>query len=463
MEKRKTFTLLAVLVLSLSMILSACGQQAATPVPPTATTGAVAEQPTSTPGAAAAVTPTAMAGETPGAGTGDFDPSAVKTIEVEEGATLRVSGWGNPSEQQVTRDMLDRFTQVYPDVKISYEPIPDKYEDKIKTQISGGSEPDVFYVSAVLADELIEANKLLKLNEHMDAAGITKDDYYENLISIFSRDADVYGLPKDFGSLAVFYNTDMVESEPEEDWDWDAYKAWAEANTEGTDPNTKVFGTMHPPDNARWLAFAFANGATIESLNSPEAVAALDFYYSLVKDGTAAQAADVGAGWPGEAFGKKRAAAVVEGGWMVPFLADPAGGFQDVKYSAAPLPQAPNGEQGNLIFTNAYGASAATEFPKAAAALIMFLSGPENQAVLMRTGFALPTVKGFEGDEYFDDHPVDAVLFDTLNYGTVHYFGPEHGKILDAINQAMERVFRGEQGSQAALDEAAQEIADLMK
>jgi multiple sugar transport system substrate-binding protein len=468
MKKYGKFTSLVALLVAFTMVLSACGQPAAAPTPTTApaaeatpTQPALTEQPTNTP--AAEATPTeALAAQTPAA-TGEFDPTKVQKIEVEQGAVLRVSGWGNPSEQKVTQDMLNRFTQVYPNVQIKYEPIPEDYQTKLKTQISGGTEPDVFYVDAVLADELIGANKLLKLNEYMDQAGRKKSDYYDSLINIFSRGEDVYGLPKDFGSLAVFYNVDLVKEKPKEGWKWDDYRAWAQANTQGTDPNTKVFGTMHPPDNARWLAFAFANGAKIESINSPEAVESLDFYYGMVKDGIAGQAADVGAGWPGEAFGKKRAAAVIEGGWMVPFLADPAGGFSDVKYEAAPLPASNKGGRGNLIFTNAYSASANTKYPKAAAALVLFLAGAENQREVLRIGFALPTLKSLANDPYFKDHPVDAVLFDSVNYGTVHYFGPNHGKILDAINTALEKVFRGQADSKTALDEAADTISGLLK
>ena len=470
--KRKSNMLLISLMVITSMVLTACGgEQAASP---TATTAPVAEQATNTPAAMeqATNTPEAMVKETPtGAGmAGEFDPSKVKKLDVESGATLRVSGWGNPSEQQVTRDMLDRFTKVYPDVKINYEPIPDDYTTKLKTQISGGSEPDVFYVDAVLADELIDSSKLLKLNDSMTAAGVKKSDYYDALINIFSRGDDVYGLPKDFGTLATFYNTEMVKSPPKDNWTWNDFKAWAQENTSGTDPNSKVYGTMLLPDNARFLAFALANGVKIvkndktTDINSPEAIEALDFYYGMVKEGMAAGSAeDLSVGWPGEAFGKKRIASALEGGWMVPFLADPKGGYGDVKYTAAPLPQSNKGGKGNLLFTNAYSASANTKYPKAAAALVNFLAGTENQREVLKIGFALPTIKGFEGDAYFKDHPVDAVLFDSLNYGTVHYFGKNHGKILDSINNALKSVYSGSADSKTALDNAAAEINDLLK
>ncbi|MEO6458708.1 MAG: hypothetical protein ABIO92_10645, partial [Chloroflexia bacterium] len=131
--------------------------------------------------------------------------------------------------------------------------------------------------------------------------------------------------------------------------------------------------------------------------------------------------------------------------------------------AAAPLPQSNKGGKGNLLFTNGYSASAGTKFPKAAVALVAFLAGTENQGAVLRSGFALPTIKGFEGDAYFKDHPVDAALFDSLNYGTVHYFGKNHGKILDSITNALKSVYSGASDSKTALDNAASEINDLLK
>jgi hypothetical protein len=119
-----------------SMVLSACGGGEAT-----ATTGPSAAQPTNTTAAAAqptnttaaaggeatATTAPAAGGEatattaTTGGGTGafTFDPTAYKKNAVEPGATLRVSSWGDTSEQQVNKDALARFNQVYPDIKIT--------------------------------------------------------------------------------------------------------------------------------------------------------------------------------------------------------------------------------------------------------------------------------------------------------------------------------------------------------
>jgi multiple sugar transport system substrate-binding protein len=489
MARHKHLAKLAALMLIPTMVLTACGTEAtpttAPAAAPTDTTAPVAAATdTAAPSAPATDTPGSAAGATAttgGTGTGTsgstFDPSKVKKLDVEPGATLRITGWSStPAEIQIVQDQLNRFKQVYPDVTVNYEPTPGDYDAKFKTMISGNTEPDVFYLKPQLSPDLMDNGRLIDLKPYMDQAGVKKSDYYEQLVDIFSDGDKIYGLPKDVGTLVFFYNTDMAKSKPKDNWTWDDYKAWAAENTEGTDVNTKVFGTMHNPDYARWVPFVLQNGGSVLSadgksaaINSPEAVAALDFYYSMVKDGTAAQAQQIGVSWPGEGFGKKRAVGVSEGGWLIPYLNDPANGF-NVKYAAAPLPTGAKGK-GDLLFTNAYAATTNSKFPKAAAALVLFLSGPENQREVMLTGFALPTLKvdaanggrAFKDDPYFKDHPNDAVLFNALDYGTVDYFGPQNSKIDEALNNAIQRVFRGDQSSKEALDQAAQEINDALK
>jgi multiple sugar transport system substrate-binding protein len=473
---RKRFMFVVALMMVFSMMLSACGGEATPTTAPAAAptdTTAPAAAPTDTTAPAATNptdTPAAMAGETPTTGKTTFDPSKVKKLQVESGATLRITGWSStPAEIQVVQDQLARFSQVYPEVKVNYEPTAGDYDAKFKTMISGGTEPDVFYLKPQLAPDLMTSGRLLDLKPAMDEAGISRTDYYEQLVDIFAVGDKIYGLPKDWGSLAFFYNSGMAKSKPQDGWNWDAYKAWAAENTSGTG-NDKVYGTMHQPDYARFIPFVLQNGGSVLSkdgksaaINSPEAVEALTFYYSMIKVGTAGQASDVGAGWPGEAFGKKRAVGVSEGGWIVPYLDDPKNGFQDVKYAAAPLPVGPKGGKGDLIFTNAYAATTKTQFPKAAAALVVFLSGGENQRAVMETGFALPTLKSFKGDPYFASHPNDAVLFDALTYGTVDWYGPKNDKITTALNDALQRVFKGQADPKASLDQAASEINDLLK
>lgn len=471
------------LLIIFSLLLSACGGDAtpttAPAAEPTATTAAMAEEPTATT-AAMAEEPTATtaaggdATATTGGGTSDsaeFDPAAYKKNEIEPGATLRVSSWGDTSEQGVNNAALARFKQVYPDVKVTYEPQPSDYETKLLAQISGGSQPDVFYVNPTLAYQLIPNNVLLDLGPALQEAGRSKDDYFPSLIDTFiGEDGKIYGLPKDFGSLAIFYNTDLVKNPPKEGWTQDEFSAFVKENNSGSG-QTQVFGFSADPDFERWGAFALANGAKVIdnnkcAINSDIGVSTLAWWYGLYKDGVATIPADVGAGWSGEAFAKKRIASAPQGGWMIPFLDDPKAGF-GVKYDAVSLPVGKDGGKADLLFYNAWGASAKSKFPKAAAALALFLASRENEGAILQTGFALPALKGFEDDPFFQKDTVQSkiskLIYDTAEYGTPSYFGGANdSKIKLAFKNATERVFAGQQEPKAALDQACQEIDPLL-
>jgi multiple sugar transport system substrate-binding protein len=465
-----------------SLLLSACGAEAtpttAPAAAPTATTAPVAAAPTDTAAAAAPTNTTAaMAGETPTAagamtGTSAFDPTTYKKNAIEANATLRVSSWGDSSEQGVNKSALARFNQVYPDVKITYEPQPDNYQTKLLAQISGGSEPDVFYIDPGLGYQLIPANTLLDLTPALTEVGRSKDDYFPALINTFiGKDGKIYGLPKDFGSLAIFYNTDMVKTPPKDGWTQDDFSSFVKANVSGSG-QAKIFGFSAAADFERWGAFALANGAKVIgddgkcAINSDVAVSTLDWWYGLYSSGDATIPADVGAGWNGEAFAKKRVASVAEGGWMIPFLDDPKAAF-GVKYDAVALPVGKTGNKADLLFFNAWGASAKSKFPKAAAALALFLASRENEGAILQTGFALPALQGFDNDPFFSKGTIQSniskIIYQTGTYGIADYYGGANDpKIKKALGDATQRVYAKQQTSKQALDQACQEMNQFL-
>ena len=173
----------------------------------------------------------------------------------------------------------------------------------------------------------------------------------------------------------------------------------------------------------------------------------------------------MGAGWSGEAFAKKRIASAPQGGWMVPFLDEPKAAF-GVKYDAGPLPVGKDGGKADLLFFNAWGASAKSKYPKAAAALALFLGSRENEGAILQTGFALPALKGFENDPYFQGtgtgNKISKLLYETASYGTPSYFGGINDpKIKKAFKDATERVYAKQQTPKEALDQACQEVDPL--
>ena len=419
-----------------------------------------------TPAATSTPTSAPVATEAPTQPAATAMPEGV--IAVEDGATIVFSGWGDETEQQVYRDSIARFNALYPNVTVDYQPIPSDFQTKVKAAMVSGTAPDVMYIDDQLMTAFGPSGQLLALDDYMAQAGTSREDFIPALLSIFTRDGQTYALPKDWGTLGLVFLpeafTDAGIDAPTADWTWDDLKTAAQAIA---DKGTYA-GFCQNADWARFAPFAFGNGGayanedfTTATVNSPEIIEAANFVVDLKTSGALVTASDVGAGWCGEAIGKKLAAMTYEGGWMVNFIRQ---NYADVTWQALPLPTGPKG-QADVIFTNGIGVNAATKYPKAAAALAIFLTGRANQGEIVSTGFAYSTHPD-QIDMVVDPNDAAIAQGGTFDMTRVAYWGPNTGKVNDAVTHALERAYLGDQTveeafaqaqdeAQAALDEAA--------
>lgn len=434
----------------LSLVLAACAPAATT----TPTTAPVQEQPTTPP-----VQPTEVQAQPTEAPT---QPQAAGKcpLQVEDGAKITFSGWGDPTEQKIYRDSIDRFKAVCPNVSVDYVPIPDKFQDKMKAQMAGGTAPDVFYVDDQLMTAFAPTGQLLALDDYMKEAGISTSDFVPSLMSEFTLNGKVYGLPKDWGTLGLVYLpeafTEAGIPEPTSDWTWDDMRNAAKTIVS----KTKFAGFCMAADWARFAPFVFSYGGNFATpdgktatLDTPEVKAAATFVEDMFKEKSLSRPKeDLGASWCGEAIGKKLVAMTTEGGWMVNFMKQT---YPDVQWKAVLIPKGPK-TRADIVFTNAIGVNASTKYPKASAALAIFITGRENQAEIVKTGFAYST------------HPDQANLIVDPNDQAIAqggllpdthpaYWGPYTGKLEDIVSKALERVFLGDQTVDQSFAQAQQE------
>lgn len=396
-------------------------------------------------------------------------PIAAGSSAAQETTTIRLSGWtSSPAEERLLRDELADFDRLHPEIIVSYEPVPTDFQPKLEAMIAAGNEPDVFYVELGQAMRLMRNGALLSLDDFMANAGVDPTEFAGALLSAFTYQGHVYGVPKDFNTLALFFNKDLFDQAglayPTSDWTWDQLKSAAAALTSAPG----VWGLTTPPDDARFLPFLYQSGGSVLSddfsqvqFNSPQAVQAMDFYTSFKREGIGAMPADMGAGvgWAGDAFGLGKSAMVMEGGWLIPYLHDK---YPDVNYDAVELPAGPAGKS-NLFFTVSYSVSARTKAPDAAWTLVNYLTGLDNQQRVLRSGFALPTRLALVSDPFFEDHSASAAIFAGNAYARPFAFGLRTDKVNKAINEALERVLLGRQSSGDAVAQATKEIEDAIR
>ena len=412
----------------------------------TACAPAATSEPTQMPATAmpqVTATTSASMTDTPGA----TEAASSCPLPAEDGATIVFSGWGDETEQKVYRDSIERFTTVCPGVTVDYQPIPDKFQDKLKAQMAGGTAPDVFYVDDQLMNAFASSGQLLALDDYMAQAGVSRDDFISQLLTIFTMDGKTYGLPKDWGTLGLVYLPEAFQdagvAEPTDSWTWTdlrtAAKTIADKGTFG--------GFCMGADWARFAPFVFSNGGSFASddfktatLDTPEVKEMATLVSDMYKEKSLVKPADVGASWCGEAIGKKLVAMTTEGGWMVNFMKQ---NYPDVQWKAV---QIPNGtkNRADVIFTNAIGVNAATKYPNAAAAFAIFLTGEDNQGEIVKTGFAYSTHPD-QADLVVDPNDLAISGGGLLPDTRVAFWGPNTGKVNDAVSQALDRIFLGDQ------------------
>jgi multiple sugar transport system substrate-binding protein len=378
----------------------------------------------------------------------------------------------SPAEDALVRQNLSKFEQANPNIKIDYSPISGDYTTKMRANVASNTVPDVFYLSPDMSSEYISANKLLNLSPYMARDKVSVNDYYPSLVSPFTcKNGQVYGIPKDWNSLGVFYNKTMFQnaglSAPSSNWTWNDMQTDAQKLTKNPGSPNSVYGISMSADLSRWGAFLIADGGSVLSsdgtkatFNNSQGVSSLEYYDSFLKNNTGTLPTGVGAPWNGDAFGKQRVAMAIEGGWLIPYLAQQ---YASVQYDIAPLPVAPTGKRADLIYTNAWSAYSGTKHPDAAWQLIKYLTGSAVQESQLNAGFALPTLKSLANAPYFTSHPGFKTLFDAATYGYADYYGPQDQSIHNTVSTAMQAVMLNKQSAQAALDDAAQKVDNQLQ
>ncbi|AMV10209.1 sugar transporter [Geobacillus thermoleovorans] len=389
-----------------------------------------------------------------GCGGGEKSEKANGGSKQGEKVEVTLAGWGgNPTEQKLLKQTLDDFEKKYPNIKVKYEVIADQYMDVIKTRLAGGQGPDVFYLDAFEAPALIETGALEPLDKYV-TDDFDINDFEKPMLDAFKgKDGKIYGFPKDYSTLALFYNKKMFEEAGVEvPKTWDELREVAKKLTKGK----QVYGFGVAPELARLYYIAESKGGKVVTDNKasfadPKVVEALQPIVDMhLKDKSAAQPNEVGATWGGEMFGQGKAAMVIEGNWAIPFLQET---FPNLEFGTAEIPTI-NGKKTTMAYTVAYVMNKDSKKKEAAWKLIEYLTGKEGMKTWTSKGYALPTRKSVAAELGFDKDPLRAPLVAGASYATVWQNGTNLPIITNNFNNQFVSAFLGERPLAEALKEA---------
>lgn len=240
---------------------------------------------------------------------------------------------------------------------------------------AGDAAPDLFYMGWDQFQTYASDDYL----EHYASTLPNADAFYPALKETFSFKGEFVCAPKDFSTLGLVINTELWQAAGLTDADLPT--TWEQlADVAAKLTSDDVVGLSMGAEYARVGTFmAQAGGGLVTgdavTANSEANVKALDYVKSLLTSGSLKWPADLTAGWAGEAFGKGKAAMVVEGPWIAGALKND---FPDVTYRVVELPAGPVGK-GTFSFSNCWGIPEGQSTAATAKQLVEFLTSDEQQ------------------------------------------------------------------------------------
>jgi multiple sugar transport system substrate-binding protein len=349
--------------------------------------------------------------------------AATATAGGEASGTIEYWLW-DANQLPAYQDCATAFSKKYPNAKVNITQYGwDDYWAKINNGFTSGTGPDVFTDHLSKYPEFVNKQFILNLSDALKADGADKDIYQPGLLSLWTaQDGGVYGLPKDFDTVGLFYNEDMITAAGYTDADlqnltWNptdggtfekfiAHMTIDKNGVRGDEPgfdksNVKTygFGQENLTDGngqTQWSPFTGSNGWTYTDKNpwgtkfnygDDKFNETMTFYKSLSEKGYSPTIDKTVGVDTGAQLGAGAYATVIEGDWNTSSYMK-----KGVNLKIAPTPIGPSGSRASMFNGLADSVNAATKNQATAVKWVEFTGSQECQDLVAAKAVVFPAI-----------------------------------------------------------------------
>lgn len=339
------------------------------------------------------------------------------------------------------------FEEEHPEIPIEIEQIGwDDYWTRLTTSFVGGSGPDVFTDHLSHYPEYAAQNQLLPIDEYVERDGLDLSIYHEGLTDLWvSQEGERYGLPKDWDTVALFYNSAMateagltaedmanLEWNPDDGGSYEAAIARMTVDENGVrgdepgfDPgNVAVYGIGLNGSGGgfgqtEWSMYTQSNGwqhtdenpwGSQFNYDDPAFVETIGWFRGLIEKGymPSFEIAESGVEQL-DNYGAGNFAMVTEGSWNTGAYM----GLEGVETELAPTPVGPSGERASMFNGLADSIWAGTDNPDAAWEWVKYLASPDCQNIVAEHAVVFPAIQESTdlAHQAFDEKGIDISPF----------------------------------------------------
>ncbi len=388
---------------------------------------------------------------------------------------------------------IDEFEKRNPDIRVTIEQIPyGNYQQKVTAQYISGDAPDVFWVNTPWLGDWAKGGLITDIASRVSKAGIDLGQYYPSLVDLHRDGSKLYGLPKDWDTIAIYYNkqhlakagfrnapTDLSWN-PHDGGTWlhflkqltldhkgrNALDASFDASnidvyaTAMTNEFQAIFGSYLAMNGGSMLPHAYATKSVFDSAANRETMSFLtDMLHAahvLVPNGETGPNGD--STNSETLFASGRMAMWQAGDWNTVSLAQ----LSQFTVGVMPLPAGPKGRI-SVINGLIDGIASNTRYPEQAWRLVEWLGGAESQRIMGSGGYIWPAIERLDPlfQSYWKGKGVDVSPFLAEAKGkTVNFpVGTGMNEALTNVTTALGPTFLGQSSVTSGLA-AAQSILD---
>lgn len=382
--------------------------------------------------------------------------------------TIKIAypGWDSAEQEKEVTSIFQAYEAANPGVKIQLISIPfPVMKQKLIVSLRSGDAPDMAYVGGRWLQEMQAANFLTDLTDFV--ATLPKDDWYDLPWKTATVDGKIFAIPDRVDPWMIYYNTDMFKEAGITEFPktMDDFVAATKKLTKEGQYGFGLIGANDATLIGRFLNFLYAfhgdfltADGKAAAFNSPESVAALQFYGDLLNKYKVAQPSalansnnDVR-----QLLMTNQVAMMIDGPWARGTLKQMA---PKLNWSVGQIPAVKGKAPRFTMSSWYYVLFSQSEVKDEVRKFIAYLVQPENMA---RSVVTIPGRKSAAAMPRFQS-PDWAPWIAAAPYGEPLPITDKFSQIADIIGEAVQKVLSEKASAQEAADDAAEKINGLLK
>lgn len=391
------------------------------------------------------------------------DASAATNEDQSTGdaVTITYACWDS-NQAELIRTMADEFEAANPGIKIDIQVNGwADYWTALEAAATGGSLPDTFWMHSNniyyygANDQLLDLTPYIEKSEAVDLS-----NYPEGLNQIYNINGKQYAIPKDYDTIALWYNKTLFDEAgiayPDDTWTWDDLEAAAKKLTKADGSQYGMCAGLHNQEG--YYNFVYQNGGTIitddkkSGYADEKTIAGIEEYFNFVKDGLSPEIYDDDA--RSEAIQNGLCAMGLFGSWNLSSFASTE--LMTKNFNCAVLPMSNDGGRATIFNGLGNAISANTKHPDEAWKWVEYLSSKEGQLRQAELGIAISAYNG-TAEKFADAYPMfnAKCYIDMVQYAQIRPYSNQTSIWEDKAYELLKNAYAGKEDVKTACENVA--------